>query len=994
MASAEGRRFFQDSDSESDGSSAVKILRKPCFTLDVADSSSPSSDEPLEVPPVVLPDNDVALEIPVENCSDDELFMGVRPTATGSSTWKPGLDCGTFVGRVGAQSLSAQSQVLICNVLCNIDWLSRSMVKACLQAIRPQWQASLSKQSFATQLAGYMLGLPAITVQKTWSAVKLSGWSPEPWANHDSFENHCGGGGRKKKNVAPPVESDDEELEVQLRSDPKQETMERVVSQTRHGALYGFVLHQQQDLPTFQEPSFVVLLICFQDICRPISEHILTVQTTLEPWLVHRADEKCLNSIDELLDGIDRAENGLQQQTVEVSSLHIYLFIYFIVCSCCIKTLMRAGLVLAFSCSKAFKPLMTLFMYLPQLMMHSPPIFKQVKLSTDLPQAYTKGRVLGPHCQCASRHFGKKKSLNVRGKQIRLPPWSATSFNANRDAGDSAYLCPRFQESKVPTPGTSKPGTFRHAGACSRCFVPMALYTDFRHIMRGLSSAKAFVNSFKAEMSGMLGPVGVNDGMISLQQAMSRCWNWEQLIVRQPMLAEIEAFQQLDCTGSVAFAAGRYCFNALKPFLKNCLWPGPEYPMKRYHWDLDDEETARQYKLLCYRVRLVARDLLFLHAAVVCSTVMAFAGHAGETLCPPGAFAEFDCKPGDIVPVKARLQRKRKKSAQEIPMPVRFCRYGSGKRLVEVLSDNVAVNSAAVSAAIDASRFFAIGDRPSKRTSAWHSVRVHHRSRLLRGAEAICEHLGSLAHFSWQSQREEAPALAMSRVHLLQADVRCLGSVRDEVVIQESAKILLSANLNPLRKNNQQLGQIQGRNKNSQESGRMHEFESADLSLPQPSSASNLRKRTSEFRAESLPSTLPAELKAVVDKSKGVVESMPLTALMQRDGRPQKRRKVVPRGACLNPTCLRRVAGLGCRTTKINAEGHFDCQASGKNARGIAARATEFKDALREGEEKMNSFVTKVLGFDDGAACPWRAIYVGDRTVSALEKATGDPKLF
>lgn len=60
-----------------------------------------------------------------------------------------------------------------------------------------------------------------------------------------------------------------------------------------------------------REPSFVVLLICFQDICRPISEHILTVQTTLEPWLVHRADEKCLNSIDELLDGIDRAEKFL-----------------------------------------------------------------------------------------------------------------------------------------------------------------------------------------------------------------------------------------------------------------------------------------------------------------------------------------------------------------------------------------------------------------------------------------------------------------------------------------------------------------------------------------------------------------------------------------------------------------------------------------------------------------------------------------------------------
>ena len=228
-----------------------------------------------------------------------------------------------------------------------------------------------------------------------------------------------------------------------------------------------------------------------------------------------------------------------------------------------------------------------------------------------------------------------------------------------------------------------------------------------------------------------------------------------------------------------------------------------------------------------------------------------------------------------------KQQRKRKKSAPEVPpLPMRSCKYG--KCLVEILSDNIEVNCAAISSAIDASRFFAIGDAPSKRTSAWHSVRVHHRSRLLRGPEAVCEHLGSLAHFTWQSQREEAPALAMSRVHLLQADVRCLGSVRDEVVIQESAKLLLSAHLNPLRKNKQQLGQIQRRNKTSEESGRLQKFESADMSLPQPSSASNLRKRTSEFRAESLPSTLPAELQAIVEKSKGVVESMPLTALMQR----------------------------------------------------------------------------------------------------------------
>ena len=49
-----------------------------------------------------------------------------------------------------------------------------------------------------------------------------------------------------------------------------------------------------------REVSFVVLLVAFQDICAPIMEHILTAQSTLEPWLVHAADQRCLRSIDKL----------------------------------------------------------------------------------------------------------------------------------------------------------------------------------------------------------------------------------------------------------------------------------------------------------------------------------------------------------------------------------------------------------------------------------------------------------------------------------------------------------------------------------------------------------------------------------------------------------------------------------------------------------------------------------------------------------------------
>lgn len=180
--------------------------------------------------------------------------------------------------------------------------------------------------------------------------------------------------------------------------------------------------------------------------------------------------------------------------------------------------------------------------------MHSPPIFQDVKLSTDLPDAYSKGRVLGPHCQCASRHFAKQADAKwkVFGKCVQLPPWSAKSFNAKRDAGEKSYYFPRFQVNKVPTPGTSRPGTFRHAsGHSSRCFVPVALYTDFSRIMRGLSSARAFISSFKVELVGMLGPVGINDGMMSLQQAMFTCWNWDEFIAREPTQPEVEAFKQL-----------------------------------------------------------------------------------------------------------------------------------------------------------------------------------------------------------------------------------------------------------------------------------------------------------------------------------------------------------------------------------------------------------------------------------------------------------------
>ena len=139
--------------------------------------------------------------------------------------------------------------------------------------------------------------------------------------------------------------------------------------------------------------------------------------------------------------------------------------------------------------------------------------------------------------------------------------------------------------------------------------------------------------------------------------------------------------------------------HGLKPFLVHCLWPDPgEYPMKRCHWDLEDQEAVRQYKLLCHRVRiarcgsrsvpphvlvsarnwkqtsvLLARKVhswgplraivrrifersahvrqdVSLAAALVCSNILALAGEAGGVPLPCGSWAEFEVKPAEVVP--------------------------------------------------------------------------------------------------------------------------------------------------------------------------------------------------------------------------------------------------------------------------------------------------------------------------------------------------------
>ena len=93
-----------------------------------------------------------------------------------------------------------------------------------------------------------------------------------------------------------------------------------------------------------------------------------------------------------------------------------------------------------------------------------------------------------------------------------------------------------------------------------------------------------------------------------------------------------------------------------------------------------------------------------------------------------------------------------------------------------------------MSASLDKHKWFAVGNDGK---FCWHALRLHHRSRLLRAPETACEFIGSIMHQQFSANQDLAPAPLMDRVMLQQAHVRCVGSQRDELLVSETAKLLI-----------------------------------------------------------------------------------------------------------------------------------------------------------------------------------------------------------
>lgn len=274
--------------------------------------------------------------------------------------------------------------------------------------------------------------------------------------------------------------------------------------------------------------------------------------------------------------------------------------------------------------------------------------------------------------------------------------------------------------------------------------------------------------------------------------------------------------------------------------------------------------------------------------AVCASIVSLFVGvYEGHSL-PQRAYQVVSVKLPSLL--DARVCRTRKRSKAQASCRNSAVRVLKGSsRLVVIVGRQLEVDTAAICRALDKHPYFATGGVPNPEKSAWHALRLHHRGRVLRAPEAACERLGSMAHQLWEPSQHLAPSGLVQRLHLLAHGVRCVGGIRDRVLVEEVAHLLAAMGKNPMHKR-KELQQVQSL---------LHAAElevDADLlacrdflrpsQLPLSLGPRNLRQHMASAHVESLPSMLPEPLTCAMQKAfnqtTGQVQSVSFTTQIDR----------------------------------------------------------------------------------------------------------------
>ena len=386
------------------------------------------------------------------------------------------------------------------------------------------------------------------------------------------------------------------------------------------------------------DTSFCALLLIVDDILKNIVRpYALLVQGPAEPWVVETAGKR-------LLEKLRAARPPLQ-------SVRRMLLI-MVLCGQHLGSEEMMRLLEAQYYCKACHFFPALVLHLKPFFSTVPPVFRGCQLADPCFRKADGALCCGPHCQCVAYSSAvRERAIDERrlvqssipskkragGRvSVKVPAWVAygqageSIRNGHEWLVEMEEVMPRYQirnkQEEAPAglmlttnmfrkhvrqgldgnldythwqnsnPRLKKP--LKRQGACpcnwsSRCHVHLGLYMTYQEVSQAITQGIRFLEVLEKEMEAIFGLVGVTPAMQDLLVACTTCWDWNHLALEKPAAAHVSAFL--------------HCYKALRPFLIHTLWPNPaEFPGLERHWNLSDYEIARQYLLLCRRVREVA----------------------------------------------------------------------------------------------------------------------------------------------------------------------------------------------------------------------------------------------------------------------------------------------------------------------------------------------------------------------------------------------------
>lgn len=370
----------------------------------------------------------------------------------------------------------------------------------------------------------------------------------------------------------------------------------------------------------------------------------------------------------------------------------------------------------------------------------------------------------------------------------------------------------------------------------SRCTIPWEILNADKMARAALLEVGLLLDNMKSEIADIMGKVGTIADQERLLGAGSLCWDWTFLCRERPERKHVEAF------GTFA--------ETLAPLMRLTLFP-TDSAFRHVVRSWSSEGLYIEYILLLKRVRLALRaaegdfkargsmggipqsvlerakswrEIVSLQVMPVWvySSLQAllsqWSWQRGSLLCGGTELSIayrvsmfLDQFGISSLPAQSRQASwEAYKSLAHRGAKLRVADRGEQpfqvgdfvhlrlakeckRKLYVVTATRSRVRCSLVAATLDVEPWFAVGSGARKRDLAWRAVRLHHRGRLLFPPDVKCEGVGSTMRFLWNRRGGQvSPAYFSDCVMLCQAGVQCLGSARDDMIVQSTCIILKS----------------------------------------------------------------------------------------------------------------------------------------------------------------------------------------------------------